>query len=196
MRSSQCGAIVMNPTILYGDVAVLVYERSWRAGPRQPYRKTYSLKPGERWNDAETTNSQWEHYVLLETNEQIPVGAMIARELIADGASCAYFTEMWGGLVLVSPDLVCVKPEGVTDQFIAVMRAAMNGRLAGLPDVLAFFSDGRIVLREAKNVGAKDRLSPRQHEFARVARRLFGTRVDMAVVEWGHEEPKSGSIVP
>ncbi|MBC7369621.1 MAG: VRR-NUC domain-containing protein [Undibacterium sp.] len=129
--------------------------------------------------------------MLIENSEQIPVGAMIARELITEGACCAYFTELWGGLVFVRPDLVCVKPEEVAEQFIAAMRAAMNGRLAGLPDVLAFFPDGRIVLREAKNVGAKDRLNPQQHEFARVARRLFGVRVDFAVVEWGHKKPNS-----
>jgi hypothetical protein len=171
--------------MLYGDVAVPIHERPWQAGPLQPYRQTYHLKPGESWHQATTTDDQREHYVQLESGAQIPVGAMIARELMADGASGAYFTELWIRFVLMSPDLVCVEPRGEVEQFLLAMRDALGGRLAGLPDALAFFPDGRVVLREAKNVGAKDRLQPTQHEFARVARRLFGQRVDLAVVEWG-----------
>jgi hypothetical protein len=63
-----------------------------------------------------------------------------------------------------------------------------GGKVDGLPDVVAFFPDGKIVLREAKNVGARDSLRDTQHEFARAARRLFGSHVDIAVVEWGAKD--------
>lgn len=132
----------MQRTIVLGDVAVPVYQGPWRAGPRQPYRKTYSLKPGDRWLYAAVTNAQWEHYVLLENGEQVPVGAMICRELIDAGASSAYFTEIWGGLVLVGPDLICAKLGGEPERFVSTMRSGMRGRIAGLPDVLGFFPEG------------------------------------------------------
>jgi hypothetical protein len=40
-------------------------------------------------------------------------------------------------------------------------------------------------MREAKLV-KKDRIQPNQHEFARIAQKLFGDRLNLAVVEWGH----------
>src|SRR3972149_8731295 len=95
-------------TIKYGDTEVPVTERFWKAAERLPYRKTYSLKPGQHWKEAAVTSAQWEHYVLLDNGEAVPVGAVIARELLAEGASSAVFTELWGSLVLVGPDLVCV----------------------------------------------------------------------------------------
>lgn len=183
--SAPYSRVRMQRTMVLGDVAVPVYQRPWRAGPRQPYRKTYSLKPGDSWLDAAVTNDQWEHYVLLENGEQVPVGAMICRELVDAGASSAYFTEIWGGLVLVGPDLICAKLKGEPERFVSTMRIGLGGSIAGLPDVLGFFPDGRIVFREAKNVAARDRLQPSQHNFARVARTLFGTKVDMAIIEWG-----------
>ena len=117
----------------------------------------------------------------------MPAGAMIARELIAEGASSAVFTEMWGGLVLVGPDLVCVEANEDIAKILNELRAAMNGKLGGLPDVIALFPNGRIAMREAKHVGTrcKDRLGPKQHALAQVAQRLFGDRLDLAVVEWG-----------
>ena len=64
-----------NRIIKYGDAEVSVIERSWKAAERLPYRKTYSLKPGQNWKDAAVTPAQWEHYVLLDDGEAIPVGA-------------------------------------------------------------------------------------------------------------------------
>src|SRR5512141_1748171 len=89
-------------TITFGNTTVPLFQRDWRrARERLPYRKTYRLKPGESWHDAEVTDRQWEHYVHLEEGA-IPVGAMIARELISEGASIAVFTECWGrGCVLM-----------------------------------------------------------------------------------------------
>lgn len=171
-------------TIKYGDTRVPVHERWWTAGPKVPYRKTYRLSPGQHWSNAESTPHQNEHYVLVE-GQQLPVGAVIARELILEGATHAYFTEIWGRVVFVGHDLVCVEAEGALAEFVSSMRAALAGRLYGLPDVLGFYPDGRVALREAKNVSAKDKLRPNQHNFARAAQRLFGARLDCAIVEWG-----------
>src|SRR5207302_1548560 len=135
-----------------------------------PYRKTYVLKPGENWKEAPITRDQWEYYVALQDGP-IPVGAAIARELIAEGATSAVFTEMWGGLVLVGADLVCVEENGDISKILGQLRTAMNGKLGGLPDVIACFPDGRIAMREAKHISAKykDGLGPKQHALARVA---------------------------
>ncbi len=130
-------------TIKYGDAIVPVIERSWAIAERQPYRKTYSLKPGQHWKDAPVTPAQWENYVLLDDGKVAPVGAVIARELHAEGASFAVFTELWGGIVLVGPDLVCVEEEGPIRELFDALRAATGGSLGGLPDVIAVFPDGR-----------------------------------------------------
>ncbi len=171
-------------TIMLGGEEVPLLRRDWRSGKRQPLRKTYTLQPGQHWHDAELTPDQWEHYVQVDDQEQIPVGALIARELVNDGASHAVFTELWGGCVLVNQDLVCVAAEGKLGQILDEIREANSGNLGGLPDVMAVFPDGRIAFREAKNVAAKDRLGPKQHEMAKLLRQLYGTRLDLAVVEW------------
>jgi hypothetical protein len=176
----------MAPTILWGDDQVPVLHRDWcRHHQRLPYRKTYRLKHGERWHDAPTTEKQWEHYVEL-ADDIVPAGAVIARELIAEGAVTALWTECWGGVVFMSPDLIAVQAEGELGQILQQIRAANGNRWAGLPDVVALFPDGRVAMREAK-VKGKDRLSKTQHSFARAARALLGDRLDLAVVEWGYE---------
>ncbi len=176
-------------SILYGEVEVPVYLRPWKAGPRIPYRKTYALKPGQQWSEAGETPNQWEHYVLQDDGSQIPVGALIAREFIEDGAEYAFFTEMWHGVVFIGPDLVCVEPPARVQEFVRTMKEAL-GRLRGLPDVMGFFPDGRIRLHEAKNAGAKDRLQAGQHEFATVARSIFGDKIEFGITEWGHLSEK------
>jgi hypothetical protein len=174
----------MSATIRWGDEEVPVLQRHWeRHAHRLPYRKTYSLKPGDRWHNAPLTEKQWEHYVEIE-NDVIPAGAVIARELLNEGALTAWWTECWGAEpVFISPDLTCVKPDGELWEVLQRIRLA-NGRWAGLPDVVALFPNGRVVMREAK-VKGKDRLNKPQHAFARVARRLLGDRLDLAVIEWG-----------
>ena len=184
LRSS----VLMNPskTAKYGDEEVSVLPRDWTVSERMPYRKTYGLTANQRWSEAPTTADQWEHYALLPSGDAVPVGVLIARELIADGASAAAFTELWGGrCVLVGPDLVCLPNDGPLWTLIQELCAANGNRLGGLPDVIAIFPDGRVAMREAKNVSAKDRLGPKQHSFARTARQLLGDRLDLAVVEWG-----------
>lgn len=172
-------------TIRYGDANVPVIERFWRTAERLPYRKTYRLKPGQHWKEADVTPSQWEYYVLLDNGDAVPVGAVIAHELRVKGALSAVFTELWGGVVLVNPDLVCVQEDGLIKELLDTIRAETGGRLGGLPDVIAMFPDGRVAMREAKNVEKKDRLRQNQHDFARVAQRLLGNKLDLAIVEWG-----------
>lgn len=173
-------------TILYGDIQVPVLNRDWlRTAQRLPYSKTYLLKPGQRWQDAPSTPTLWEHYV-HQPDGAIPAGALIARDLIAEGASVAVWTECYGRgrVVFISPELVCIQPTGELWDILQQIRVANGGRWAGLPDAVGLFPDGHIAMRDAKVVG-KDRLSATQHAFALAARQLFGSRLDFAVVEWG-----------
>ena len=180
----------MSQTILWGDDQVPLLYRDWTRHPtRLPYRKTYRLKPGQRWHDAPTTEDQWEHYVQLP-DDVVPAGAVIARELIAEGAATALWTEVWGRRpVFMSTDLVAVEPTGELAEILQHLYAANRRRWGGLPDVVAIFDSGRIAMREAK-VRGKDRLSKTQHPFSRIARALLGDRLDLAVIEWAGETSK------
>ena len=174
-------------TAKYGDLEVPVLVRDWTSAPKQPYRKTYRLIPGQHWSEAPISERQWENYALLPDGQAVPVGALIAGELRAEGATSAVFTEMWAGrCVLVGPDLVCVREDGALAELLTKLRAAAGGSLGGLPDAIGLFPDGRVAMREAKNVRARDRIGRKQHRFARLARELLGERFDLAVVEWGH----------
>ncbi|HVF70036.1 MAG TPA: hypothetical protein VM940_00325 [Chthoniobacterales bacterium] len=157
----------MLATILWGDDQVAVLQRDWiRHATRLPYRKTYRLKAGQRWHDAPTTAAQWEHYVEFD-DDIIPVGAAIARELLAEGAVSVLWTECWGRRpVFMSPILFAVQPAGELAEVLQQLYVANGRRWGGLPDVVALFPDGRIAMREAK-VRGKDRLSKTQHSFAR-----------------------------
>ena len=127
-----------------------------------------------------------EHYVQLDSGEQIPVGALIAAELSGEGAHFSVFTEMWAGkFVMVDEHLKCVEPTVEVEQIISKIKEENDGKLGGFPDAFGIFPDGRIAFREAKNVLAKDRLGQKQHEFSKLIRRLFGEKADIAVVEWG-----------
>lgn len=127
---------------------------------------------------------------MLPDSQPAPVGVLIARELVASGAQAAAFTQLWAGTcVLVGPDLVCLSDDSPLHELIAQIRVVTGGRLGGLPDVVAVFPDGRVAMREAKNVASKDRLGTKQHSLARVVQRLFGPRLDLAVVEWGVADP-------
>ena len=175
----------MTSKINFGGVEVALINRPWtRVSERLPYRKTYRLKPGDNWHDAEITHDQWEHYVKSDEGP-IPVGAMIVRELLQEGAMTAVFTECWGrGCVFMGGDLVCVEKSGELGDLLDQLRIANGNRWRGLPDVIALFPDGRVAIREAK-VSGKDRVSQTQHEFSKLARCVLGDRLDLAVVEWG-----------
>jgi len=173
-------------TTKFGDWIVPVLRRDWVSAEQQPYRMTYQLTPGQLWGDAQTTEKQSESYALLPDGVAVPVGALIARELIASGASSAVFTELWAGkCICVGPDLICVPGEGPVHELLCELRAANNGLYGGLPDVIGLYRDGRVAMREAKNLAKKDRLGPKQHRFASAAQRLLGARLDLAVIEWG-----------
>jgi hypothetical protein len=171
-------------TIRFGDDDVPVLERSWPCAPRSHYRKTYRMKPGDRWpDDVPATDQQFEWYVELG-GEVMPAGAAIARELMADGAVWAVFTELWGSVILVGPDLVCQPLTGDPAALLSRLREANDGRLGGLPDVIGERPDGTVVMREAKTPKSHDRLRANQHKMARSARRLLGDKLDLAVVSW------------
>ncbi|HRQ88779.1 MAG TPA: hypothetical protein PLA50_08275 [Bacteroidia bacterium] len=177
-------------TIQYGSQAVPVIERQWNASPRRPYRKTYRLKPGQRWGDAEETTDQWETYVVVGSDGYEPAGATVARELIGEGASVAVFTELWAGTaVFVDHHLVCRPVEGRLAEVINRIRNANDGKLGGLPDVIGLFDDGRIAMREIKNIDSKDRIGAKQHALADLMRELFQEQLDLQVVEWGGTAP-------
>jgi hypothetical protein len=135
------------------------------------------------------TDTLWEHYVHQTDGTAIPAGAMIARELIAEGAETAVWTDCYGAgrLVLMSPDLVCAELTGELSRILQAIRDETGKRWAGVPDAIGLFADGRIALREAK-VAGKDRVSETQHTFARAARKLLGDKVEFAAVEWGREK--------
>lgn len=170
---------------LLGNEEVPVFRYSWRAGKPQPYRKTYNLLPGQSWWEAQTTDKQLEHYALSDEGLQVPVGALIARELKKQGASFSVFTEMWAGkFVMIDHALNCVSPPEEVEELLTEIKSANGNKLGGFPDAFAVHPNGRLLFREAKSVRAKDRLGPKQHEFANLLRSLFGERVDLGIVEW------------
>ena len=147
------------------------------------YRKTYSLVPGQRWSDAPVTLDQYEHLVELD-GEVVPVGVAIARELVAAGADWAYCTELWAGkLVLLDHNATCAAVEGPVAELLDEMRTTNGGRLGGLPDVIGRRGQ-RVILREAKLGGGRDKLRPNQDAFLSAQREHFGEALDAAVVEW------------
>jgi hypothetical protein len=170
-------------SVTLGDGPVAVLRRSWGGAPAVAYRKSFRLRPGQAWHDADRSSSLRGRYALVD-GEVLPVGVAIARELVASGAGWAYATEVWAGrVVLLGPDLVCAAADGAVGALLSLLRRA-NGSYAGLPDVVGV-AGGRVVLRSARDVAARERLASPHHEFARAARRLFGDRLDLAVVEWG-----------
>lgn len=167
----------------WGDDVVRVERPAWRASTGvSGYRKTYRLRPGEHWADAPVTDGQYEH--LVETDDgAIPVGLKIAQELVGGGAEWAVMVELWGRAVLVDHRGVCVSVDGPIGELVSLMIQANGKRWGGFPDVVGALGD-KILLREAKVGGKRDRLRPNQHDFLRAMRRGFGDRVDAAVVEW------------
>ena len=183
---------MQNARIRWGSSDVPLLRKPWVSAPREPYRKTYCLNPGQSWFEAPATPDQWQDYPVGPDGRGVPAGAISADELVAEGAEQAVFVEMWGGVVFVGPDLVCVARDGrlgaVLDDYVEANDRTPTGAKssAGFPDVLAIFPDGRIAFREIKRAG-KDRLQQRQHRAADVLRDIFGPRADLAVIEWGYQ---------
>ncbi len=173
----------MTATIRWGSSDVPLLRRRWQSLERLPYRKTYALKPGQSWHQAPITERQLEWYVFEQGLGHIPVGAMIARELVGQGALHAAFVEMWGGAVFVNHALMYIEQDGPVGAVFREAKEANGGSQSGFPDVIGVFPDGRISFMEAKRSG-KDRLQPQQHRMADAIRKCFGSRADLAVVEW------------
>lgn len=176
-------------TIVLGGEEVPVIGRPWVSAVRMPHKKTYNLLPGQHWSLAEETSDQWEYYVKINNNVHIPVGALIAQDLVDEGAIAAAFTEQWAGkCVLINQNLFCVSGEGGLVQILDNIRHKNNGCLNGLPNVMALFPDGRVLFRETKHVRAKDGLGQKKHDLATLLRQLYGNSLDLAVVEWGSDK--------
>lgn len=173
----------MTATIRWGSADVPLLRRHWKSLERLPYRKTYALQPGQSWHQAPVTERQLEWYVFDHDLGHVPVGAVIARELVGQGASHAVFVEMWGGAIFVDHNLTCIEKDGPVGEIFREAKAANGGSQSGFPDVIGIFADGRISFLEAKRSG-KDRLQPQQHRMADALRSCFGSRADLAVVEW------------
>ena len=173
----------MQIEIRWGSSDVPLLRKRWHSLERLPYRKSYSLKPGQSWHEAPVTDRQLEWYVFDQNLGHIPVGAMIARELIEAGASQAAFVEMWGGAVFIDHGLMCIEADGPVGGVFQEAKAANGGSQSGFPDVIGIFADGRISFLEAKR-SRKDRLQPQQHRMADAIRRCFGSRAELAIVEW------------
>ena len=175
----------MAETCKLGSGLVPVFQKlDWLRAPEQAYRKTYTLRPGDSWFDAESTPGQREIYVLDQNCIAVPVGAMIARELKFQGAVEAGFVELWGGVVVVDENLKCIPLSGRIGAIISEVKNARDGKLAGFPDVVGIFPDGRISFREAKSVSSKDKISVDQHDMADILRALYGEKADIALVYW------------
>jgi len=199
-------------TILYGDGEVPVIERRWKS-LLAPYW-THELKEGQHWwKDLPKEPGRFtQYYVTFEKItepsdprfgnavivypgdrqigvEYIPAEVAIARELKSEGADFVVWSDVWcGKRVLAGPDLVCVGEVEPIRSLLNQLRVTTGRRLiGGLPDVIAFFPDGRVAMREVKYVSNryKDRLSHTQHVFANAARDLLGDRLGLAVVKWG-----------
>jgi hypothetical protein len=191
----------MAATIIWGDEEVPVLERGWQ-GETKSYHYVNRLKPGQKWSDAVISsnpqNRPATECYIQQPEGFVPPAVLAARELLAEGASLAVWTDCWSGrVVFMSPDLVCVAastgnlwetlPKIRANELWEVLqkiKAAMGNRWSGLPDAIAIFPDGRIVMRDMK-VAGKDRLQETQHAFARIARNLFPGRIEFGVVEWG-----------
>lgn len=85
---------------------------------------------------------------------------------------------------MIDRALNCVSPPKDVERLLAGIKSANGNKLSCFPDVFAVYSNGKILFREVKSIRTKDRLGPKQHEFANLLRSLFGERVNLGVVEW------------
>ena len=172
-------------TICFGSERVPLYRATWKRAPDQPYRRTYDMQPGDRWFEMPTSKEQKEIYALDESCSTVPIGAMVARHLKREGGETV-FVELWKGtVVLVDENLICVAPaESAAGPILQRYKERSGKRGAGgFPDVVAVFPDSRIAFREIKKK-KKDRVSRDQHKAADILRGMYGSRADLAIVEW------------
>lgn len=169
--------------VRWGDEDVEVLRRDWRiAEGVDTYRKIYAMKPGQRWCEAPTADGQWENLVATPSGP-LPVGVVIAQELIGEGADWAVLVELFGGITLLDHDGVCIEPADDMNSLLTEIFESNGGSWSGCADVVGVRGE-TILFREAKLSRGRDTLRSNQHEFLRRMRRRFGTRVDASVVEW------------
>jgi hypothetical protein len=123
--------------------------------------------------------------------QYIPAEAAIARELLAQGAEWAIFSDCFThGRTFVLPGLKCVEPQGELAAMLDQLREVTSRpNLGGLPDVVAKLANGMLTFREAKYVTKKyrDVWGPKQEDMATRAMELWPGKIDVAIVEWGAE---------
>jgi hypothetical protein len=160
----------------------------------QLYRNVFRLSVGQHFDEAAIAPKQYAHYQTLEDGCVIPVEALVARQMCdIHGASYAVFTECWmSRVVIFDVTLMCVAAGQCrtrlhgnipVKELLHQIQDLNGGTLAGVPDVIALGRDDRVFLRDVKRAD-KDRVAETQHRFARSAKRLLGTRLDLAIVEF------------
>ena len=197
--------------------------RYWQStGTGVQFYGMHDLKVGDRWwRDNPTPTKFTQHYVSIEGLDAgiadlerrpvvylediargiqyIPAEAAIARELLAQGAEWAIFSDSFGrGRAFVQPDLKCVEPQGELASMLNRLREATSRpTLGGLPDVIAKLAAGIFAFREAKYVTKKykDVWGPKQEEISSIAMKLWPDKIDVAIVEWGAEWAEGDSQV-
>lgn len=171
-------------TVRFGSEQVPLYRATWKRAPRQPYLKTYKMKPGDCWFDM-MTSKQLETYALDGDGRAVPVDALVSQYLRFEGADEAVFVELWGGITIVNENLVCVdSKKSVAGTIIEkYIKQSEKPSAGGFPDVVAVFPDGRIVFREIKKKKS-DRIQENQHSAADWLRRIHGSNADLAIIEW------------
>jgi hypothetical protein len=160
----------------------------------QLYRNVFRLSVGQHFNEASIAPKQSAHYQTLGDGRLIPVEALVARQMCDNHqADYAVFTECWmSRVVIFDTTLTCVAAgqcrtrlygDTPVKEVLHQIQDLNGGTLAGIPDVIALGRDGHVFLRDVKRAG-KDRVAETQHRFARSAKRLLGTRLDLAIVEF------------
>jgi hypothetical protein len=175
----------------YGIHDLKVGDLWWSDNPRptkftQHYVSIRGLEPGA--DDLENRPVVYEEDIVRGV-PYIPAEAAIARELLAQGAEWAIFSDCFtGGRTFVQPDLKCLEPKGKLAAMLDQLREATSRRnLGGLPDVIAKLDNGMVAFREAKYVTKKyrDAWGPKQEDMASTAMKLWPGKIDVAIVEWG-----------
>ena len=189
--------------------------RYWQStGTSVQYHGIHDLKIGDLWwSDNARPTKFTQHYVSIRGLEAgaedlerrpvvyeedivrgvqyIPAEAAIARELLAQGAEWAIFSDCFThGRTFVLPDLRCIEPQGELAAMLHQLREVTSRpNLDGLPDVIAKLANGMLAFREAKYVTKKyrDVWGPKQENMASTAMELWPGKIDVAIVEWGAE---------
>ena len=147
----------------FGDDTVPVIETVLPV-KNEEYRNIFRLSVGQHFDEATVAPKQYAHYQTLGDGRVIPVEALVARQMFDTHAvSSAVFTECWmSRVVIFDTTLTCVaagqcrtRLHGDTPvkELLHEIQDLNGGTLAGIPDVIALGSDGRVFLRDVKRAG-------------------------------------------